>query len=344
VRARQERRKPCAEDRKEQVALFRYSVITEGGERPHVPPERGPCGARPATQAVGDARGRERFISRTTIDRWVGAYPAGTGLSASSPNHAPTRPLDAQPRAHGRGGEAPRQVPARSAAQIAEIIAVPTGSAWLSGTLREHSGAFWREPGGDQRRSCQGLRRYEASRRNEIWIGDVLIGPFVPQPRKPGSKRAKLFVLVDGLFPPPRGREVDGGENTRAGQESAAGRSAAGSTRDLYLTTERHIVLTSWKRTCAVLDPPRGIPSPTNSWAGKAGKASTAIYVRRFLTEAEAAGIKSFEQIERRFSAWADRWPTHGSLETKAAPIARFLNRPAATADAQVVREAFRWS
>jgi hypothetical protein len=29
-----------------------------------------------------------------------------------------------------------------------------------------------------------------------VWIGDVLVGPFVPHPRASGSKRA-LFVLVD---------------------------------------------------------------------------------------------------------------------------------------------------
>ena len=32
---------------------------------------------------------------------------------------------------------------------------------------------------------------------NEIWIGDVLVGPFVPDPRVAGLRRAKLFLLVD---------------------------------------------------------------------------------------------------------------------------------------------------
>jgi len=40
-------------------------------------------------------------------------------------------------------------------------------------------------------------RRFEADRPNEVWIGDVLVGPFVPHPRTPGSQRAYLFVLVD---------------------------------------------------------------------------------------------------------------------------------------------------
>ncbi len=36
--------------------------------------------------------------------------------------------------------------------------------------------------------------RFEAERPNERWIGDVLVGPFVPHPRAPGSKRAYLFL------------------------------------------------------------------------------------------------------------------------------------------------------
>jgi len=45
-------------------------------------------------------------------------------------------------------------------------------------------------------------------------------------------------------------------------------------------------------------------------------------YIReRFLTEAEAAGIKSFEQLNDDFSAWAEQVAnTRVHSETKAAP------------------------
>ncbi len=61
--------------------------------------------------------------------------------------------------------------------------------------------------------------RFEASRPNELWVGDVLIGPYVPHPRTTGSRRAFLFLLVDDfsrLF-------VHGAwmteQNARAGQQ-----------------------------------------------------------------------------------------------------------------------------
>ena len=39
--------------------------------------------------------------------------------------------------------------------------------------------------------------RYEAERPNERWVTDVLIGPYVPYPKRDGSVRARLFLIVD---------------------------------------------------------------------------------------------------------------------------------------------------
>jgi putative transposase len=61
--------------------------------------------------------------------------------------------------------------------------------------------------------------RYEAERPNERWIGDVLVGPFVPHPRVAGSKRAFLWVLVDDYSRLlVHGRWLPD-QNTRAGQD-----------------------------------------------------------------------------------------------------------------------------
>src|SRR5260370_795175 len=39
--------------------------------------------------------------------------------------------------------------------------------------------------------------RYEAPRPNARWIGDFLVGPWVPYPKTPRSRRAKLILFVD---------------------------------------------------------------------------------------------------------------------------------------------------
>jgi putative transposase len=88
------------------------------------------------------------------------------------------------------------EVPARSAAHIAEIIRTRHGVRIAERTLAEQL----RRRGltrGELHRDGRTIGRYEADAPNERWIGDVPDGPFVPHPRAPGSVRARLFLLVD---------------------------------------------------------------------------------------------------------------------------------------------------
>ncbi len=110
------------------------------------------------------------------------------------------------------------EVPARSAAHISEIIRTRHGVRIAERTLADQ----FRRRGftrGELLRDGRTFGRYEADAPNERWIGDVLVGPFVPHPRAPGSVRARLFLLVDDhsrLLV--HGRWV-GNETLRAGQE-----------------------------------------------------------------------------------------------------------------------------
>ena len=66
----------------------------------------------------------------------------------------------------------------------------------------------------------------------------------------------------------------------------------------------------------------------------------------RFLTEAEAAEITSFAELNDAFMAWAEQVANaRVHAETKQTPFARFLaDGPVQRPDPQLVREAFRWS
>jgi transposase InsO family protein len=95
--------------------------------------------------------------------------------------------------------------------------------------------------------------RYETSARNERWIGDVLVGPFVPHPRKAGSKRAKLFVLVDDYSRLLVAGRWMSEENTRAGQEVLrAAILRRGVPRQLYMDNGSPYRAGQLARTCAV--------------------------------------------------------------------------------------------
>src|SRR6266568_4581360 len=146
-------------DRKqqEQVALHRWAVIAEAASDRLTPAERGALVRQIAARAHTHPDGTARRYSRGTIDRWL---------------------------------------PGRSAAQIASILYHRHGVRVAERTIRAqlrraglHRAALAAEP--------KAYGRYEAARPNERWITDVLVGPWVPWPRREGSVRARLFLIVD---------------------------------------------------------------------------------------------------------------------------------------------------
>jgi putative transposase len=334
-------------DHSERMALFRYSVISSALDAGLSATERGLIVRSLANQTWTTPTGEERSFSRGTIDRWITAYRAD-GLGGLAPHPRTDRGrvrVEAQWMAEAV--RLRREVPARSGAQIIDIIGRAHG-VWLKErTVRAHLAragvsrrALTAEP-------AKAFGRYEASRRNERWIGDVLVGPFVPHPRKAGSKRAKLFVLVDDYS-----RLLVCGrwmteENTRAGQEVLrAAIMRRGVPTQLYMDNGSPYRAGQLARTCAVLGI-HVVHSKPYSPEGRGKQERLNRYIReRFLTEAEAAGIESFEDLNDQFSAWAEQVAnTRIHAETKQKPIERFLAAgPVERPSAELVAEAFRWS
>ena len=316
-----------ANDHEELVALFRYSVISEAVGRYLSPTERGLVVRALASRAWASPEGEEHCYSRSTLDRWIAAYHRD-GLAGLSPvRRADKGTGRVSPELMAEAVRLRRAVPTRSAAQITDIIARAHGVLLSERTVRAHlarSGVSRRELTSEPARA---FGRFEASRRNEIWIGDVLIGPFVPHPRRAGSRRAKLFLLVDDhsrLLVQGRWMEE---ENTRAGQDVLrAAICRRGVPENLYLDNGAPYRSSQLARTCAVLGV-HLVHSKPYSPAGRGKQERLNRYIReRFLAEAEAAGIKSFEELNDSFMAWAEQVAnTRVHAETKTTPVARFL-------------------
>jgi hypothetical protein len=119
-------------DPEEARALFRYSVIAEAINPRLSPAERGRIARELAGRAWVTPEGTERSYSRTTIDRWTAAY-AKDGLAGL---RRPPRTDKGNPRRQGdwlaEAAKLRRAVPARSSAQIVDIIARRTGSSFPS--------------------------------------------------------------------------------------------------------------------------------------------------------------------------------------------------------------------
>jgi putative transposase len=330
----------------EATALFRYAVIAEAVNQRLTPQERGQIvrelSARPHTCPDGSTR----TISRNTLDRWTRAYRSG-GLDALRPVvRSDTGAVRRHPELFTEAAALRCEHPARSALHISNILFARHDIRISERTLREQfrrRGLHRAALGADQRT----FGRYEAARPNERWIGDVLSGPFVPHPRIAGSRKAKLFLIVDdhsrllvhGVWSPE--------ENARAGQmvlRTAIAR--RGMPDQLYLDNGAPFIAAPLARTCAVLGI-RLIHSKPYAPQGRGKQERLNRVIRdQFLLEAEAVGIASFEQLNERFAAWAESVVNcRIHRETHQTPIARFQAAgPARAPDAALVAEAFRWA
>jgi putative transposase len=333
-----------APDPAEELALWRYHLIAEALDRRIGSRERGLIVRRLAGQEHVGPDGEPRTVSRNTLDRWIRAYRE-QGLVGLQ-----DRPRSDQGgvRRHGELiEEAVRlrlEQPARSAAHIAEILAARHGVRVAERTVREQlqkRGLSRAELLRDQRT----FGRYEASEPNERWIADVLVGPFVPYPKAPGSQRARLFLVVDDHSRLLVHGRWFGNETLRAGQEVLHGAILRrGLPAQLYVDNGAAFAGHQLDRSCAVLGI-RLIHSRPYAPQGRGKLERLNRLIReRFLLEAEQVGIASFEELNDRFLAWSERYLNlRRHSETGESPAQRFRRGRCRAAEPELLRQAFLW-
>ena len=336
-----------SDDPAEQVALFRYRVIAEPANPRLQPAERGRIVGALAATTHQHPDGTMRAFARGTLDRWIAAYQA-RGLDGLRPaQRSDAGVVRRHPELLAEAAALRAEQPARSAAHIADILRARHGIVVSQRTVRAHL----RRKGLD--RAALGAQptgvfgRYEAERPNQRWIGDVLSGPYVPCPRVAGSKRAKLFVLVDD-----HSRLLVHGrwmawENTRAGQDVLrAAIVRRGLPEVLYVDNGAPYSNAALERCCAVLGIRLVHSQPYRPQGRGKQERLNRVIRERFLLEAEAAGIESLEALNDRFTAWTEQvLNTRVHAETGQTPIARFVaGGPPRAADPVLLAEAFRWS
>lgn len=330
----------------EAIALHRWAVIAEAANPRLSPADRGVVVRAAAERPHVHPDGSERRYSRNTIDRWIRAWRAG-GLEALHPQtRADAGAVRAWPELFEEAAALRLELPSRSAAAIADIIWHRHGVRVAERTLRAqlhrrglHRQALAAEP--------KVFGRYEASRANERWITDVLVGPWVPHPKVEASVRAKLFLIVDDHSRLLVHGRFMSAENTRAGQDVLrAAIVRRGLPEILYADQGAPFANAMLARSCAVLGI-RLIHSKPYSPEGRGKQERLNRFIReRFLAEATHVGIASLDELNDRFWAWVDQVANRRiHAETGMAPEARFqAGGPPRAAEASRLVEAFRWS
>lgn len=330
----------------ERIALFRYRLIAEVLNPRLRPRERGRLVREIASRQHEFPDGSLGTVSRNTLDRWLRDYRAGRLAGLEPRVRADAGVVRRHPELFEEAAALRMERPERSAAHIAEILRARHGIRVSERTLREQL----QRRGLDRAQLAAQPRifgRFEASRPNEIWIGDVLVGPFVPHPRVEGSRRARLFAFLDD-----HSRLLVHGawvseENTRAGQlVLRAAILRRGLPVRLYLDNGAPFSNANLERTCGVL----GIHLVHSRPGMPQGRGKVERIFRhireRFLLEAEQAGIPDLQTLNDRFMAWVEQYlNTRVHSETNQVPIERFLaTGPPPKADPQLLEEACRWS
>jgi transposase InsO family protein len=331
-------------DPAEALALWRYHLIAEALDPKLGGRERGALVRRIAGEHTTPG-GDIRAVSRNTADRWIRRYRAEglAGLRDRPRTDKGSARVD--PVLLDEAVRLRLEVPARSAAHISEIIRTRHGVRIAERTLAEQL----RRRGltrGELLRDGRTFGRYEADAPNERWIGDVLVGPFVPHPRAPGSVRARLFVLVDDHSRLLVAGRWAGNETLRAGQELLhAAILRRGLPDSLYVDNGSAYSGAELARSCAILGI-RLIHSRPYSPEGRGKQERLNRVIReRFLLEATQVGIASLDELNDRFAAWVERYlNVRVHSETGESPLARYSTGKRRDPHPDVLRTAFLWS
>ena len=333
-------------------ALRRYEVIS-----PYIAaqPERGQKRKlleQLAARRWTDERGEPMEVSAETIRSWVRRYRRGGlgGLKDKTRARRGVQALTAQQVELVY--ELKREVPERS---LDRIISIAEGMKLIEpGVLRRSTLHRVLQAQGLSARRCQvpdvkDLDRFEAVAANGTWQSDMLVGPWLPDPQRPGKmRRAYLYAFLDdhcrlllhgrfsfkGDLPAlelvfrrclqkwgvPRRVHYDNGQVYRSGHM-----------KQIVATLGIHrIVFTKPRRPMG-----HGKIEALNQYIRSA-----------FLSELAASKIETLDALNEAFIAWADeQYNRKTHCETGQAPLERWREdaEKIRYADEEELRLAFLW-
>jgi putative transposase len=235
-------------DRAREVGLFRYALIHEAADAALSSRQRGRLVRELAAAEHTGPFGQRVRISRVTIDRWIVSWRRG-GFDALIPSTRCAEPRTAA-AVLDLAAALKREVPARTAAQIAVILAAHAGPGRPTPSPRTLQRHFARlelntRPDGQPPRA---FGRFEAAAPNDIWTGDALHGPLV------AGRKSYLFAFIDDHSRALVGYRWGHSEDTvRLEAALRAGLASRGIPKVVYLDNGSAMVSSQLLRALAVL-------------------------------------------------------------------------------------------
>jgi putative transposase len=320
------------------VALFRYSLIREAADESLTTRQRGALVRTLAGREHMGPKDRRIRVGRGTIDRWIRAYRTG-GFEALAPESRNGEPVT-EKRLLDLAEALKREVPRRTAAQVAQIIRTKEDSGPAERTVQRHLARLGlnTRPDGSAPLS---FGRFEAVAPGDLWTGDALHGPTI------AGRKTYLFAFIDDHSRSLVGYRWGLSEDTV--RLEAALRNALASRgvpKAVYLDNGSAMVSRQLLRACASLGI-RLVHSKPGRPQGR-GKIERVFETVRiqFLVEVEARLPADVPELNRLFSAWVETvYHRRIHSETGQTPIERLLaGDPPVLPSQAALHEAFLWS
>ena len=330
-------------ERARDIALFRYALVRPALESGLTTRQRGRLVRELADAEHVGPFGDRVQVSRVTLDRWVrGLRTGGFDALVPSARHG-------EPRTDAvvleLAAALKREVPGRTAAQVAAILAEHAqGPVPSTRTLQRHFARLELNTRPDGT-APKAFGRFEAAARNDRWTGDALHGPVL------GGRKTYLFAFIDDHSRALVGYRWGHSEDTvRLEAALRHGLASRGIPRVVYLDNGAAMVSKQLLRALAVL----GIRLVHSRPGQPAGRGKIERFFRtvreQFLIELAVPGtldnIDGLRGLNEMFTAWVETIYHHRvHSETGQTPLARFATIEAPVLpDPAVLHEAFLWS
>jgi putative transposase len=329
-------------ERARDIGLFRYALIRPAADPALSTRQRGRLVRELAAAEHTGPFGDRVRVSRVTLDRWIRAWRAGgfDALVPSSRHVEPRTPASVLDLA----AALKREVPGRTAAQVAAILTEHAGSAPSARTLQRHFARLepTTRPDGSPPAA---FGRFEAAAPNERWTGDALHGPVL------GGRKTYLFAFLDDHSRVVTGYRWGHSEDTlHLAAALRHGLASRGIPTTLYLDNGSAMVSAQLLRALAVL----GIQLTHSKPGRPEGRGKIERFFRtvrdQFLIELTTPDaldrVDSLAGLNELFTGWVETVYHHRvHSETEQTPLARFTSAdPPVLPDPAMLREAFLWS
>ncbi len=327
------------DERRQQTALFRYSLIRPLADPELSARERGALvRALVSVDHVGPD-GRRVEVSAPTLRRWLRAWRTG-GFAGLVPvvRAQPTRTAAVILE---QAEVLKREAPGRTAAQVARALAEAGVGVVSARTLQRHFARVGLVGSSDDRRPVA-LGRFEATEFGQLWTGDGLHGPVV------AGRKAVLCAFIDDWSRAVPGWRWGHAEDTvRLEAALRRGLESRGVPDRAFVDNGSAFTSGPFHRTLAVLK--IGIVHSRPGHAASRGKIERFFRTVRtqFLVELDArGGADSLAELNELFGAWLEGvYHRARHSETGETPLERMIRgRVLRRATPAELHEAFLWS